>query len=97
MAAKTAASPKAIGPAEILNARRFLSLDLNYGRRVDSEMYEYLFDNGMTREEYHFFLGNNVKQHCIMGNDYYVTNEHRVFADGHTVASGEIFGYDELT
>ena len=33
-------SPAAIGPAEIMNARRFLSLDLNYGRRVDSEMSE---------------------------------------------------------
>ena len=42
--------------AEIMNARRFLSLDLNYGRRVDSEMYEFLMDNGMTRDEYHFFL-----------------------------------------
>ena len=31
-------NPKAIKPAEILNERRFLSLDLNYGRRVDSEM-----------------------------------------------------------
>ena len=43
-------------PAEMFNAQRFLSLDLNYGRRVSSEMYEYLLDNGMTREEYHFFL-----------------------------------------
>jgi beta-glucosidase/6-phospho-beta-glucosidase/beta-galactosidase len=90
-------SPRAIKPAEIRNARRFLSLDLNYGRRVDSEMYEYLMDSGMTRKEYHFFLGNNVKQHCIMGNDYYVTNEHRVFEDGRTIAAGEIFGYDEIT
>jgi beta-glucosidase len=90
-------SPRAIKPAEIRNAKRFLSLDLNYGRRVDSEMYEYLMDSGMTREEYHFFLGNNVKQHCIMGNDYYVTNEHRVFEDGRTIAAGEIFGYDEIT
>ena len=39
-----------------MNARRFLSLDLNYGRRVDSEMYQFLLDNGMTRDEYHFFL-----------------------------------------
>jgi hypothetical protein len=49
-------SPAAIGPAEMMNSRRFLSLDLNYGRRVDSEMYEYLLENGMTKEEYHFFL-----------------------------------------
>jgi beta-glucosidase/6-phospho-beta-glucosidase/beta-galactosidase len=92
-----AESPKAIGPAEMKNARRFLSLDLNYGRRVDSEMYEYLMDNGMTRDEYHFFLKNNVKHHCIMGNDYYCTNEHLVAADGATWASGEIFGYAVIT
>jgi beta-glucosidase len=90
-------SPAAIGPAEFMNARRFLSLDLNYGRRVESEMYEYLLDNGMTRDEYHFFLTHRLKQHCILGNDYYMTNEHRVFADGHTESSGEVFGYSEIT
>jgi beta-glucosidase/6-phospho-beta-glucosidase/beta-galactosidase len=31
-----AENPAAIKPAELLNARRFLSLDLNHGRRVDS-------------------------------------------------------------
>jgi hypothetical protein len=51
----------------------------------------------MTREEYHFFLQHRLKQHCILGNDYYVTNEHRVSADGGTCASGEIFGYNEIT
>jgi hypothetical protein len=90
-------SPAAIGPAEIMNSKRFLSLDLNYGRRVDSEMYEYLMDCGMTKEEYHFFLSNRLKQHCILGNDYYMTNEHRVFADGHTMSAGEVFGYSEIT
>jgi beta-glucosidase len=90
-------SPAAIGPAEIMNSKRFLSLDLNYGRRVDSEMYEYLMDCGMTKEEYHFFLGNRLKQHCILGNDYYWTNEHRVHPDGRTEASGEVFGYSEIT
>lgn len=89
--------PKALGPAELLNARRFLSLDLNYGRRVDSDMYEYLLDNGMTREEYHFFLDNQLKHHCIMGNDYYITNEHLVNTSGASRASGEIFGYSDIT
>ena len=92
-----AENPAAIGPAEVMNSERFLSLDLNYGRRVDSEMYEFLMDNGMTREEYHFFLDSRLKQHCILGNDYYMTNEHRVTADGMTSASGEIFGYNEIT
>ena len=92
-----AENPAALKEAERLNAMRFLSLDLNYGRRVDSEMYEFLLDNGMTREEYHFFLSHQLKQHCILGNDYYSTNEHRVTADGRVHASGEVFGYDEIT
>lgn len=92
-----AETPAAIGPAEALNGQRFLTLDLNYGHRVDSGVYEYLMDNGMTRDEYHFFLGRRLRQHCILGNDYYWTNEHRVAADGSTRASGEIFGYSEIT
>lgn len=92
-----AENPAAIDPAEIRNSRRFLSLVLNYDRRVDSEMYEYLFDNGMRRDEYHFFLNNNIKHHCIMGNDYYQANEHYVAANGKTRASGEVFGYAVIT
>ncbi len=53
-------SAAAIGPAEVMNARRVLSLDLNYGRRVDSEMHSYLLANGMTQEEYAFFLRNHL-------------------------------------
>src|SRR5439155_2211760 len=37
------------------------------------------------------------RHHCVMGNDYYVTNEHRVQPNGDTRASGEIFGYSEIT
>ncbi|HZF77090.1 MAG TPA: family 1 glycosylhydrolase [Acetobacteraceae bacterium] len=93
-----AETPAAIAPAEMRNQERFLSLDLNYGRRVDSGMYEYLLDNGMTREEYRFFLdASELKRHCIMGNDYYWTNEHLVQEDGLTRASGEVFGYAVLT
>ena len=92
-----AENPAAIKPAEILNAERFLSLDLNYGRRIGSEMYEFLMDNGMTREEYHFFLEHDLTHHCIMGNDYYVTNEHRVRSDGERRPAGEVFGYAEIT
>lgn len=91
------ASIDAALPAQKLNGQRLLSLDLNYGIRVDSDMYEYLLDNGMTREQYHFFLDHNLRDHCIMGNDYYVTNEHGVNSDGTTYASGEIFGYHEIT
>jgi beta-glucosidase/6-phospho-beta-glucosidase/beta-galactosidase len=92
-----AQKPAAIASAEAMNEIRFLSLDLNYGRRVNSEMYVYLMDNGMTRDEYTYFLGQSLKHHCIMGNDYYVSNEHLVDADGSVCESGEIFGYHVIT
>ncbi len=92
-----ARAPAAIKPAEVMNQQRFLSLDLNYGRRVDSGMFEFLMANGMTPDEYHFFLDNQLRRHCIMGTDYYWTNEHRVMPDGTYSASGEIFGYAEIT
>ena len=90
--------PLALPHAEHRNAERFLTLDLNYGRRVCSAMYEYLADNGMTREEYHFFMrGKDLRRHCIMGNDWYVTNEHLIGGDGHSRWAGEVFGYDTVT
>lgn len=90
--------PLALPHAEHRNAERFLTLDLNYGRRICSSMYEYLMDNGMTREEYHFFLRQeDVTPHCVMGNDWYVTNEHLIGADGHSRWAGEVFGYDTVT
>jgi beta-glucosidase/6-phospho-beta-glucosidase/beta-galactosidase len=92
-----AENPRAIAHAERLNAMRFVSLDLNYGRRVDSEIYEYFLENGMSDDEYNFFMNNNLKHHCIMGNDYYVTNEHRVSEEGSTRAALEVFGYNEIT
>ena len=92
-----AENPRAIRSAEWMNSRRFLSLDLNYGRKVNSDVYEYLLDSGMSREDYQFFMNNNLKHHCILGNDYYITNEHRVLENGMTCAAGEIFGYNEIT
>jgi beta-glucosidase/6-phospho-beta-glucosidase/beta-galactosidase len=89
--------PLAVPHVEFRNSERFLTLDLNYGRRVDSTMYEFLMDNGMTRAEYHFFLDNRLKRHCVMGNDWYQTNEHLLNADGHGRWAGEVFGYDTVT
>jgi beta-glucosidase/6-phospho-beta-glucosidase/beta-galactosidase len=90
-------SPDAAPLARFLNQKRFLSLDLTYGYPLSVSMYEYLLTNGMTKDEFQWFRRNQVKARCIMGNDYYVTNEHLVHADGSTQASGEIFGYYVIT
>lgn len=92
-----AIDPKAVPLARFLNQKRFLSLDLTYGYPLNVTMYEYLLQNGMTKEEFNWFKQNQVKAKCIMGNDYYVTNEHLVHPDGMTQAAGEIFGYYVIT
>ncbi len=92
-----AEDPSCRDTADFLNEKRFLSLDLSYGHPVTVPLYKYLMDNGMTDKEYQWFEQNYIKAKCIMGNDYYVTNEHTVHADGTTSASGEIFGYYIIT
>lgn len=92
-----ACHPVCIPQAEFLNEKRFLSLDLTYGYPVSVIMYKYLLENGMTEEEYNWFRDNNIKARCIMGNDYYWTNEHLVHKDGTTSAAGEVFGYYVIT
>lgn len=95
-----AGHPAAQERSEFFNEKRFLSLDLCYGNDVHGQMYEYLLDNGMTREEYHWFRrrGRAIKSYCVMGNDYYWTNEHLVPQEGWDISpSGEIFGYYVIT
>jgi beta-glucosidase/6-phospho-beta-glucosidase/beta-galactosidase len=89
--------PEVMATANFLNQKRFLSLDLTYGYPLRVVMYEYLLQNGMTKEEYHWFEQNQVSARCIMGNDYYATNEHLVLPNGTTTAAGEIFGYYVIT
>lgn len=90
-------TPSCAAAAHILNQKRFLSLDMTYGHPVTFEMYEYLLDNGMTREQYHWFCENHRKEHCVMGTDYYKTNEHLVNENGTLSPAGEIFGYYVIT
>ncbi|TKK66309.1 glycosyl hydrolase family protein [Ilyomonas limi] len=83
--------------AAFLNEKRFLSFDLTYGHPVSALIYNYLMDNCMTRKEYEWFSTNMIKKHCVMGNDYYLSNEHMVHHDGSISNSGEIFGYYAIT
>lgn len=92
--------PAAEDRASFFNDKRFLSLDLCYGRDVSASMYRYLAENGLGSAGYAWFMhwGRRIKPYCIMGNDYYITNEHMVPADhGPITASGELFGYYVIT
>ncbi len=83
--------------ADFLNLKRYLSLDLSYAHSIKVPHYKYLIENGMTDAEYEWFMDNKIRGKCIMGTDYYATNEHIVHADGSTSAAGEIFGYYVIT
>jgi hypothetical protein len=90
------ARPEAAGLAEFHNQRRFLPLDLTYGRRVAPAVFRYLDDNGMEAGEYDFFMQARRGCRCVLGTDYYVTNEHLLRADGTTAPAGDILGYHVL-
>jgi beta-glucosidase len=92
-----AALPPALPKQDFHNRHRFLSLDLNYGHPVDALMYEYLSDNGMTREAFDFFANNSTRSRCIVGNDYYPASEQWVFPDGRLESAPDVIGYSEIT
>jgi len=95
-----AEEPDAFSRAVFLNQMRFLSLDFCYGTDVTATMHEFLMENGMTDQEYFWFMdrGFAIKPYCIMGNDYYATNEHLVPKDdGPLKPAGDMFGYYIIT
>lgn len=79
--------------AQMFNSRKFLSLDFAVGRRVNSGMYAYLVENGMSNEDYTFFLRQDLREHFVIGHDYYITNERLLVNEDHRIASGDVFGY----
>lgn len=91
-------SPEMVQQAHFLNERRFLSLDLLFGHDVSATMYCYLLANGMKGEEYLWFQNQaDLRRHCIMGTDYYITNEHVIYPSGRSISAGDVYGYYVIT
>ena len=88
-----ATEPDAEAIAEARNLRRFLTLDLNYGRELEPALRSFVLDNGMSEEELRFFENHALRKHCILGTDYYRSNEHHVEADGSMHPVDELLGY----
>ena len=75
----------------------FLSLDLLYANAPSATVGMYLLDNGMTREEYDWFMAGKPPGYQIMGNDYYGRNERIRLADGSIQTSMDVLGWYEIT
>jgi beta-glucosidase len=91
------AHPELIERARFFNALRFLPMDFTFGHDVGATMFAYLMDHGMTRDEYAFFMNRKTRYRCVVGNDYYLTNEHLLTAPNAREPAGEIFGYYVIT
>ncbi len=79
------------------NKLRFLSLDLLYAHPPDAEVCIYMLDNGLTREEYDWFMAGEPPGYQVMGNDYYGNNEHIIKPDGSTCLAEDVLGWHQIT
>ncbi|CAM3634848.1 family 1 glycosylhydrolase [Deinococcus saxicola] len=78
------------------NRLRFLSLDLNYAVTPDADILLYLMDNGLSREEYDWFMAGEPPGHQIMGSDYYGHNEKIIKPDGSMLIGEDVFGWYQI-
>lgn len=85
-------------PAVILaNKQRFISLDLLYAFPPDGDTVMYLQDNGLTREEYAWFMKGEPPGYQFLGNDYYGRNEHILKPDGQMCPAEDVMGWYQIT
>jgi len=90
---------KAEQSAEIrlMNKQRLISLDLLYAYPPDADVYLYLMDNGLTREEYNWFMAGEPPGYQVMGNDYYGRNEKILKPDNSICTAEDVMGWYQIT
>jgi beta-glucosidase/6-phospho-beta-glucosidase/beta-galactosidase len=79
------------------NKQVFLSLDLLYSKAPDADVLLFLNDNGMSREEFMWFMQTAPAGYQIMGNDYYGHNEKLLLPDGTVVFGEDVLGWYLIT
>ncbi|MEP6925702.1 MAG: family 1 glycosylhydrolase [Pyrinomonadaceae bacterium] len=91
--AHAAVSPE----TKLINKQRLISLDLLYAHPPDADVCMYLLDNGLTREEYDWFMVGEPPGYQVMGNDYYGRNERILKPDGTFCTAEDVLGWYEIT
>lgn len=82
---------------QMINKTRFLALDLLYAHAPDADVCMYLLDNGLTREEYDWFMAGEPPGYQITGNDYYGRNEHIRLKNGEMINASDVLGWYLIT
>jgi beta-glucosidase/6-phospho-beta-glucosidase/beta-galactosidase len=75
----------------------FLSLDLLYSKSPDADVLMFLQDNGMTRDEFMWFMRTPPVGFQVMGNDYYGHNEKLLLPDGTMMYGEDVLGWYQIT
>lgn len=91
------ASPTPSPEVVLRNKRRFIALDLLYANTPDADIYTYLLDGGLTREEYDWFMLGEPPGYQVLGNDYYGRNERILLPNGETCQGADVFGWYLIT
>ncbi len=81
----------------LVNKQRLIALDLLYAHPPDADVCMYLLDNGLTREEYNWFMAGEPPGYQIMGNDYYGRNERILLPDGKFIVAEDVWGWFQIT
>ncbi len=81
----------------LANKQRLISLDLLYAHQPDADVYIYLMDNGLTREEYAWFMKGEPPGYQVMGNDYYGRNEKILMPDNTISTAEDVMGWYQIT
>jgi beta-glucosidase/6-phospho-beta-glucosidase/beta-galactosidase len=82
---------------KLRNKLVFLSLDLLYSKAPDSDVVMFLQDNGLTRDEFMWFMKTAPSGYQIMGNDYYGHNEKLLLPDGNLCVGEDVLGWYLVT
>ena len=90
--------PETMHAVDLKNAERFVTFDFLYGRAPSGEMTLWLFDNGLSLDDYQSMIqhGRRTAPHCIMGLDYYEGSEKRLNQDDYPYSAGPTFGWHSV-
>lgn len=81
---------------KLQNKQRLLALDLLYAVPPDADVCMWMMDNGLTREEYNWFMAGEPPGYQIMGSDYYGRNEEMLLPDGNRLVAEDVMGWYQI-
>ena len=82
---------------KLRNKLTFLSLDLLYSKSPDADVLMFAQDNGLTRDEFMWFMKTAPAGFQVMGNDYYGHNEKLLLPDGRMMYGEDVLGWYQIT